>query len=93
MTRVIARGADGSVTLPADVVAAADLGDQLVVEVEEGMIFLRAKDGPTDARLGSGGAPDAELPDPAAEFLDWVASLPAGPGLSDEATSRESIYR
>ena len=38
---------------------------------------------------------NSTLPTPqerVAAFHNWVAGLPAGPGLSDEAVSRDSIY-
>ncbi len=44
----------------------------------------------------NGGRPQvwatASVEEQATAFEEWVAGLPAGPGLPDEAVSRDSIY-
>jgi hypothetical protein len=86
MTTIIEVSEEGTLVLPGTLLSNPSPHAQYRVEVENDRLVLMPVSGEAQAYKNQSAA------DQVREFREWVASLPKGPGLSDEAVSRESMY-
>jgi len=86
MSHTVEVSDEGTIRLPADVLEQVKPHTRFIVEVHNGTVVLRPeeKENPFWATA---------TPEERAEDLRrWVASHKGGPGVPDEAVSRESMY-
>lgn len=76
----------GTIQLPADVLEQVKPHSRFIVEVHNGTVVLRPENG--EQPFWATATPEEWVKD----FRQWVASHKGGPGLPDEAVSRESMY-
>jgi len=86
MSQVVELTDDGTIHLPTEVLEQVKPHRRFVVRVVNGGLVLH----PEDKKLPfwATATPEEWVKD----FRQWVASHKDGPGLSDEAVSRESMY-
>jgi len=86
MGQIVEVNDEGAIYLPAELLQQVRPHKRFVVQVVSGMLVLR----PEDKALPFWATATPE--EQAEDLRQWVASHKDGPGLSDEALSRESIY-
>ncbi len=86
MSHTIELSAEGTIHLPPDVLEQVKPHTRFVVEVDNDTVVLRPE-GKTQPFWAT-----ATPKERADDLRQWVASHKGGPGLSDEAVSRESMY-
>jgi hypothetical protein len=88
MSAIIQADQNGVLHLPPSILPGSAPGAEYKVDQQNGAVLIsKSTEAPTPS-------PIYNLPPElrAKAFLEWVDTLPPGPGLSDYAVSRESIY-
>jgi hypothetical protein len=86
MSHTVEVSDEGTIRLPSDVLEQVKPHTRFVVEVHNGTVVLRPED--TEKPFWATATPKERAED----LRQWVANHKGGPGLSDEAVSRESMY-
>lgn len=86
MEQVVEVNEDGVLALPAELLHSAEPHTRYQVSVHGDTITIRPADAEKPFWM------TATPQERADDFLEWVRGLPPGPGLSDWAVSRDSIY-
>jgi len=86
MSHTVEVSDEGIIRLPSDVLEQVKPHTRFVVEVHNRIVVLRPEN--EEQPFWATATPEEWVKD----FRQWVASHKGGPGLSDEAVSRESMY-
>jgi adenylate kinase len=86
MSHTVEISNEGTIRLPSDVLERMKPHTRFVVEVDNHIVVLR----PEDEQQPFWATATRE--EWVKDFRQWVASHKGGPGLSDEAVRRESMY-
>ena len=86
MTKVLEADENGALTIPPELLSNSAPHARFSIDARGDQLIL--------ARLRPEGSRALPLTneDLARDFIDWISTLPPGPGLSHEATTRDSIY-
>ncbi len=85
MADVVEINERGEITIPSEALGAARPHTRYVLETKDGVLMLRPEGVPPFWETAS--------PEERAKALhEWVAELPEGPGLPDQALHRDSMY-
>lgn len=86
MSQTVEVNKEGTLLIPADVLEQMKPHTRFIVEVDQDRMVLRPEN--KEQPFWVTARPEEWVKD----FRQWVASHKGGPGLSDEAVSRESMY-
>ena len=86
MSHIVEVSDEGTIHLPSDVLEQVKPHTRFAVEVHNGIVVLHSTD--TEKPFWATATPKERAED----LRQWVANHKGGPGLSDEAVSRESMY-
>ena len=86
MNHTVKMSDEGLIRLPSDVLEQLKPHTRFIVEVRDRTVVLRPE--AEEKPFWATATPEEWVKD----FHEWVASHKGGPGLSDEAVSRESMY-